>query len=440
MLSSFNSPPEIAIVGAGPSGFYAAEALLKFGIDVALIERLPAPFGLVRYGVAPDHQKLKTTILAYERIAQSPKMHFFGNVEVGRDISVASLREMFHAVIFAHGAHGDRTLGIGGEELQGCHGASDFVGWYNGHPDCRDHSFDLSHESAIILGNGNVALDIARILAKPSEALCTSDIADHALRVLAASKIRDIHIVGRRGPAQAKFSTNELRELSQIEDCSIHFDAQDVAEAGAPNSTAAWLSSLTQKDTYSHRRRIHFHFFKQPLRIEGSKSMTSMVFEKTQVREGDPSTVSGLGEEFRISAGLLFKAVGYRGSTLEGLPFDDERGVVPTLQDRVLGNDGQPIARLYATGWIKRGPSGVIGTNRADSVGVARRVIEDLAAEKLGDVGGGAQALREQLFGRATIDFADWLRIDRAEIAAGLVASKPREKFTRVHELLAAAQ
>lgn len=439
MQSTFTSPPEIAIVGAGPSGFYAAEALLKLGINVALIERLPAPFGLVRYGVAPDHQKLKTTIAAYDRIAQSSHLHFFGNVEVGRDVSVASLRKMFHAVIFAQGAHGDRTLGISGEDLRGCHGASAFVGWYNGHPDCRDHAFDLSQEAAVILGNGNVALDIARILAKPVEALGASDIADHALQALAASNIRDIHIVGRRGPSQAKFSANELRELAQIENCSIHFDARDLADANPPNSTVAWLSSLAHSAVNSHRRRIHFHFFKRPVCVEGTQRMSSMLLEKTQVCEADPSRVTGTGEEFQIPAGLLFKAVGYRGQAIRDLPFDHERGVVPTLQDRVLGDEGQAIPRLYATGWVKRGPSGVIGTNRADSVAVTRRVVEDLAAEHLGDVGG-VQALQDHLCGRTIIAFKDWLRIDQAEIAAGLVASKPREKFTRVQELLAAAQ
>lgn len=434
-----SSSPHIAIVGAGPSGFYAAEALLRHNSSVALIERLPAPFGLVRYGVAPDHQKLKSTINAYTRIAQSPGLHFFGNVEVGRDIGVDHLQKMFHAVIFANGAHGDCTLGLAGEDLRGCHGASAFIGWYNGHPDCRDLAFDLDHDAVVILGNGNVALDIARILGKPAAALAGSDIAWHALDALAASRVRDIHVVGRRGPSQAKFSANELRELAQIEDCSIHFDERDLIDTGAPGSTDAWLRSLPAHGERGARRRIHFHFFKRPLRIEGTVSVASITFEKTRPSAMDPAQVTATGEQCRIEAGLIFKAVGYRGTAIPGLPFDHARGVVPTLEDRVLGVDSQPMARLYATGWFKRGPSGVIGTNRADSVAVARRVMEDLARQPVGPAGG-VDALRSVLGGRTTIAFSDWLRIDKAEIAAGLAISKPREKFTRVQELLAAAR
>ena len=426
----------VAIVGAGPSGFYAAEALLKAGACVALLDRLPAPFGLVRYGVAPDHPKLKQTTLTFAKITAHPNFHFFGGVTVGEDISVPELQASFNAVVFAHGASTDRRLGISGEDLPGSHAATEFVAWYNGHPAYRDHEFDLSEQTAVVIGNGNVALDVARILAKPVDALRHTDIAHHALQQLAESQVRHITIVGRRGPEHAKFSHKELAELGAIEQCDLQCSstAFDHADADA----ASWgvdakrnvpflraMSAPAVAPDADTSRRCTLEFFKSPIAIHGSRRV-----EYIELADALDTSIS------RISCGLVFRAVGYQGVRLAGLPFDHQRGIVPTLDGRVTAATGLDVSGLYATGWIKRGASGIIGTNRADSVTVVETLLRDVARTVGRD---GVEHLRRRLSqrGHRAVSFADWERIDRAEIAAGSARGKPREKFTRVDDMMA---
>jgi len=452
MTSSNTTPLSVAIVGAGPSGFYAAEALLKAGATVALIDRLPAPFGLVRYGVAPDHPKLKQTTLTFAKIAAHPSFHFFGGVDVGSDISVSELQASFNAVIFAHGASTDRRLGIPGEDLPGSHAATEFVGWYNGHPAYRDHVFDLSADSAVVIGNGNVALDVARILVKPVDALRHTDIARHALEQLAESRVRHIAIVGRRGPEHAKFSYKELAELTSIEHCGVECDPADLDPARIPDESA-WTPEARRNVTllrdiapgmttasgpgHEASHSCRFHFFRSPRAIYGAARVERIEFANTTPASTFNLTYPGDADRLTsIACGLVFRAVGYRGIPLEGLPFDSERGIVPTLDGRVASAFQDDTARLYATGWIKRGASGIIGTNRADSVAVADTLLRDLA----GMTGRDGLTLTRQLLeekAHRAVSFPDWERIDLAEIEAGGPSGKPREKFTRVEDMMA---
>ena len=343
-LGSDENPLKIAVVGSGPSGFYAAEALIKSGKAVAvdMIERLPAPFGLVRNGVAPDHPKLKQAILVYQKIAESPAFSFCGNVTVGRDVTVDELRGLYHAVIFTCGAESDRRLGISGEDLKGSHTATEFVGWYNGHPDFRERVFDLSGDTAVIIGQGNVAADVARILSKTVDELKHTDIAEHALDVLSKSKIREIHVVGRRGPAQAKFTGKELREFGELADCTPVVNPEDLklnpeseaeiadkTNAGAAKNMEIFRSFAAMSDAGKTRRCI-FHFLESPLRIEGTGRVEHVVFAKNRL-EGPPFNQAARATEETVTlpCGILFRSIGYRGVAMPGVPFDEKRGTVP---------------------------------------------------------------------------------------------------------------
>jgi ferredoxin--NADP+ reductase len=448
--SSFN-PLCVAIVGSGPSGFYAAEALLKapLKVQVDMLERLPAPFGLVRYGVAPDHPKLKQPAQIFDKIAQTPGFRFFGNVRVGHDISVEQLRSTHHAVLFAYGAETDRPLGLDGENLAGSHTATEFVGWYNGHPDYRDRTFDLSAEVAVIVGQGNVAADVARMLAKPVDELRVTDISEHALDALAGSRVREIHIVGRRGPAQAKFTNKELRELGELRNCSTEVSASDL-QLGATclteladksNFVAAKNVEIFQgwsgRRTAPGDKRIVFHFLKQPVGLSGCGKLESVTLERG-VLAGPPFAQSpeGIGSLESLNCSLLFRSIGYRGQPLNGLPFDTSRGVLIHEAGRIGASAG-----LYATGWIKRGPSGIIGTNRADSVATVATLMSDLPRLDPTPRAGGS-GLREVLAdgGTRIVSYPDWLRLDEMEVRRGALTGKPREKMTRVSEMLEALQ
>lgn len=450
-LGSPDNPLRVAIVGSGPSGFYAAEALLKLplAVSVDMIERLPVPFGLVRHGVAPDHPKLKLPAMVFDKIAQSPGFRFFGNVAVGTDVSLEQLKTTHHAVIFASGAESDRRLNIPGEDLLGSHTATAFVGWYNGHPDHRDAPFDLSGEVAVVIGQGNVAIDVARILSKPIDELRKTDIASHALEVLAESRVREVHLVGRRGPAQAKFTNKELRELGEIPGCSCAVSASDLTLNAASvaeledktNFVAAknveilqpWAVEMPSSTT---GRRIVFHFFQAPVRIEGDSHVQRIVLERGSLT-GEPfrQEAAGTGVTSTLDCDLVFRSIGYRGRPIPGVPFDETKGVIPNAAGRVLGSVG-----TYVAGWIKRGPSGIIGTNRADAVATVQSLQADLdqldPSRKPGADG---------LFGATdkpsptVVDYAGWLRIDREEQQRGALADKPREKFTRVADMLACA-
>ncbi len=453
-LGSEQNPLRIAVVGSGPSAFYAVEALIKSGKTVAIdmIERLPAPFGLVRNGVAPDHPKLKQAIQVYEKIAESPAFTFFGNVAVGRDASVDELRGLYHVVLFACGAETDRKLGIPGEDLKGSHTATEFVGWYNGHPDYRDRVFDLSSERAVIIGQGNVAADVARILSKTVDELKHTDIAEHALDVLAKSGIREIHVIGRRGPAQAKFTGKELREFGELADCAPVVKAEDlilnpesqteIADKNNPGSAknVEIFRSFAAMAPSGKKRRCIFHFLEGPVRLEGAGKLERLILALNRL-EGAPfsQTARETGETYPLPCGILFRSIGYKGVPMPGVPFDDRRGVFANQDGRIMDKSG-PVPGLYVAGWIKRGPTGIIGTNRADSVATVASLAADLPNLDAGPKEGGA-GLRNLLETRGVraVTYAEWRKIDTSEIARGQPKGKPREKFTRVAEMLAAA-
>jgi ferredoxin/flavodoxin---NADP+ reductase len=445
-------PLRIAIVGSGPSAFYAAEGLFKSGraVQVDMLERLPAPYGLVRHGVAPDHQKLKEPIRVYEGIARDPGFRLFGNVTVGTDVGVEHLKAAYHAVLFCCGAETDRRLGIPGEDLPGSHTATEFVGWYNAHPDYRDRQFDLTQDVAVIIGQGNVAIDVARILAKTVDELRHTDIAEHALDSLAASRIREIHLIGRRGPAQAKFTTKEFRELGELADCEpvvaagdLDLNRESLAEleqrAGAvAKKNLDVLKGFATRAARGARRRVFLRFLLSPVELRGSGRVEQVLLERNRLEGGPFQQVArGSGEQVIQPAGLLFRSIGYRGVAIPGVPFDARQGVFPNKAGRILDEAGVPILGLYASGWIKRGPTGIIGTNRADSLATLQSLLADVDSLDTGPKPGadGVPALTSAR-GLQLVAFEDWLVIDRAEVERGAAKGKPREKFTRREEML----
>lgn len=450
-LGSEEQPLQVAIVGAGPSGFYATEALIKSDIHVRinLIERLPSPYGLVRSGVAPDHPKLKMAIQVYDKIAQSDEFNFIGNVTVGVDISVGELCNTHHAVIFTCGAETDRKLGIDGEDLAGSHTATEFVGWYNGHPDYRERQFDLSHETAIIIGQGNVAADVSRILSKTVDELKHTDIAQHALDVLAESKIKDVYVIGRRGPAQAKFAPKELREFAELDDCMPVIDPAELELNPASQAELEEKSNAASKKIYDlfsdystisstgKSKRCHFQFLRSPVALLGNDRLEKIRLEKNQLT-GEPLNQSarGSGETYDMEAGILFRSIGYRGVAIKGVPFDDSWGVFPNTDGRII-EDNNPVLQLYTAGWIKRGPSGIIGTNRACSVATVNSLISDLPQLNNLQINSNIESLYSLLDARNIqhINFAQWKLIDSAEIERGAAKNKPREKFTYLDEM-----
>ena len=451
-LGTESRPLRVAIVGSGPSGYYSAEALFKADpvVRVDMFDRLPTPFGLVRGGVAPDHAKIKNVIKVYERIASDDRCGFLGNVNVGHDVSVETLRRYYDAVLFTCGAETDRRLGIPGEDLPGSHTATEFVGWYNAHPDYRDRTFDLSCEVAVIIGQGNVAMDVCRILAKTVDELKETDIARHALDALAGSKVREIHMVGRRGPAQAKFTPPEIKEFGDLEACDPVVDPADLelnpesaAELEMPENKQnkanyAVLREYADRPAPTKPRRFVSRFLEGPVEIQGDGRVQRIVLGKNRLA-GEPGNqwAEATGETVTQDCGLVFRSIGYRGVALPGVPFDEKRGVFPNRDGRILRGE-DPIPGLYCAGWIKRGPSGVIGTNKPDAAATVEALLADIGSlEPCPEPD--TDALREELRGHGVrvVSFADWRKIDAAEIARGESAGKPREKFPTVAEMLA---
>jgi ferredoxin--NADP+ reductase len=450
-LGSEIRPLRVAVVGSGPAGFYAAEALFKSEttVQVDVFDRLPTPYGLVRAGVAPDHQKLKNVIKVYERIAANPAFGFWGNVTVGRDLSLEELQRHYDAVVVSSGAETDRRLGIPGEDLPGSHTATEFVGWYNGHPDYQDREFDLSGKTAVVIGQGNVAMDVSRILAKTVDELGTTDITDHALGVLARSSVRDIYVIGRRGPVQAKFTPPEIKEIGELADCDPVVDPKDLELAPACRTELE-----DAKDTHSRRnldtlrefasrgapaksKRYHLRFFESPVELTGDGRLTHVVLEKNALT-GEPfrQRASGTGETWTLECDILFRSVGYRGVPIDGFPFDDRSGVIPNREGRVLHADA-PLPGVYVSGWIKRGPSGVIGTNKPDSYETVASLLEDLPRLTPCPQPDPAP-LRALLAERGVrvVTFEDWRRLDADEVERGTAKGKPREKFVRVEDMV----
>lgn len=448
--------PRVAIVGAGPSGFYAAEALQKAlpGLRIDLFDRLPTPYGLVRGGVAPDHPKIKSVTKVFDRIATQPGFRFLGHVDVGDDISVDELRAHYHAVILTVGARTDRPLGIPGEHLIGSHAATELVGWYNGHPDYADLTFDLSQPSVAVIGIGNVAMDVTRILAKSPDVLATTDLAAHALAALRESAVRDIHLIARRGVVQAACTTPELRELGELEGVDViiapeYLELDDASQAmleAAEDRTAeknlAVFREWAERTPTGAPKRIHFHFATSPVALEGERRVEAMVVERNRLESdgrGDVRAVPS-GERRHLDVGLVFRSVGYRGVPMAGLPFDERRGVIPNHLGRVTDapESQAPLAGLYVAGWIKRGPQGVIGTNKACAAETVTQLLADHAAGALRPVPGSAEGIDELLASRGVrvTDWAAWQRLDTVEQGRGAPAGRPREKFVSVEEML----
>jgi ferredoxin--NADP+ reductase len=440
----------IAVVGSGPAGIYATEALIRRGdISVDVIDELPCPYGLVRYGVAPDHPKIRSIIATLGTVLEHPEVRFLGNVRVGWDLTRDDLARHYDAVIVCTGAALDRRMGIPGEDLPGSVSATDFVAWYNGHPDTPIDRFALTARTAVVIGAGNVALDVARILAKPATDLQRTDLPDHVLEELARSPIRDIHLLGRRGPVQAKFTTKELRELGELTDVDVVVDAadlelDDVSKQALASSQSArrnvdtLLGWAAHPQASSPGRRLHIGFWWRPLEVLGETRVTGMVVERTRLdAEGN---AQGTGRTRRIDADAVFRSIGYRGTGVVDLPFDAQAGVVPNQLGRVQ-HDGTPVPGWYVAGWIKRGPTGVIGTNRRDAYQTVQALLEDvptLPRAPVRDDGAVVALLAER--GVSVVTWKGWCAIDAAEMDLGRAQGRDRARIVQRTELLRVAR
>jgi len=446
------APTRIAVIGAGPAGFYTAEALLKSDRDVSidLFDRLPTPYGLVRFGVAPDHQKIKSVTRLYERTLQDPRVRYLGNVAYGSDVNLADLRRHYNAVVFTVGANADRPLGIPGEDLYGSLSATEFVAWYNGHPEFADLDVPLDSRTVVVIGMGNVAIDVTRILAKSVAELAVTDIADHALEALERSQVERVVMVGRRGPAEAKFTTKELRELGELVNADIHVRADEVAPdaaslaavAGDVNVTKnlevmAWFAEQVPS---GKPRAVELRFLLSPVEILGDERVRAVRFERNRLVVGEDGWISavGTGEYEEIPADMVLRSVGYLGTALPDVPFEPRRGVIPNDEGRVLtGPDGSVVPGLYVAGWIKRGPSGVIGTNKACAMGTVASLLGD-SLPSIEPRHATPEAIDELLAERGVkvVDTHSWLRLDAAEVAAGEGSGRPRVKRVRLDQML----
>ncbi len=460
------SPIRVAVIGSGPAGFYAAGHLLKDAqrnFEVDMLERLPTPWGLVRSGVAPDHPKIKTVTRVYEKTAEHPRFRFFGNVHFGEHVSHEELRAHYHAIIYATGSPVDRPLGIPGEALAGSHAATEFVGWYNGHPDHTDLEVDLlSAERAVVIGNGNVALDVARMLMLTPAELAPTDTADHALEVLASSRVKEVVVVGRRGPAQAAFTNPELRELGELADADVLVDPSELERALAiadpalvGNQTARVnveiLRDYAARNPSGKPRRIVLRFLLSPTELsageDGRVAAVELVRNELVPDESGVPRAHATDEHETIAAGLVFRAIGYRGIPLPGVPFDERRGVISNVDGRVTDPEtGSPVPGEYVVGWIKRGPTGVIGTNKKDAQETVDAILADalVPASANGEHGlpmpdaPDAEAVESVLRARQPdlVTYSGWSSIDRHERSAGERSGRPRVKLTRIEEML----
>jgi ferredoxin--NADP+ reductase len=444
----------VAIVGSGPAAFYAAASLLASedpAVEVDMLERLPTPWGLVRLGVAPDHPQLKTVSKAFEKIAARPGFRFLGNVEVGRDVTQDELASLYDAVVYAVGAQTDRRLGIPGEDLPGSCAATELVAWYNGHPDFQQLPFDLSHERAVVVGNGNVALDVARMLALTREELSPTDTTDRAIDAICASRIREIVVLGRRGPVQAAWTSTELHELGDLAGADV---VVDPAELELDDASAAELESASNvvqrnmeilrefasREPTGKPKVVRLRFRVSPVAIVGDERVERVEIVRNTLEPDGRGSVRAVATEERetIECGLVFRSVGYRGVALPGIPYDERSGTIPNTDGRV--GEGQAIPGLYCAGWIKRGPTGVIGTNKKDATETVERLLEDARAGRLPSRGEGS--IDELLASRGVdaITYAGWEAIDRVERERGEAQGRPRVKLCSWDELLAAAR
>jgi ferredoxin/flavodoxin---NADP+ reductase len=450
---------QVAVVGSGPAGIYTAEALIKQAakldppatVQVDVLDRLPTPYGLVRYGVAPDHPSIRSIADYLRNVLEHSSVRFLGGVHLGDDVTREDLLASYDAVVYATGAMRDRRMGIPGEDLPGSYAATDFVNWYCGHPDSDAGAFTLDAESVAVVGVGNVAVDVARILVRDPAELRRTDIPQSVLEALMASKVREVHMIGRRGPAQAKFTTKELRELGELSgvDIVIHPDELDLDRFDPTGQSAQLAESdrrvrgnlgviqdWARREPVGAERRLTVRFWLRPVEIDGTERLSGLTVERTRLDEQGKFT--GTGEFETIGAQMVFRSVGYQSVPLPGVPFDERSYTVPNADGRVLGPDGAPLPGEYVAGWLKRGPTGVVGTNKSDAAGTVRSLLADLAT------GGGGPARRQsrdefvaQLAQRGVrpVSYADWLRVEQAE--AELASSLGRGERVKIGDRVA---
>ena len=453
------APLRVAIVGAGPSGFYIAEHLLNqedLVVEIDMLERLPTPYGLVRGGVAPDHQKIKAVSATYDKIAANPRFRYYGYVEYGNHLGLGDLRGLYHQIVFTTGAPTDNRMDIPGEDLLGSYPATDFVAWYNGHPDYRDLNFDFSGERVAIVGVGNVAVDVARILCRTSEELAKTDIADYALQALRESKIKEVTMLGRRGPAQAAFTNPELRELGQLpgadliirpEEAMLDDLSQSAMDGGSDRSSGRKVTMLQEfaaRQPDGKARRLTIRFLVSPTALLGDEErrLTGMRLVKNELYATDSGTLRPRPTEQveDLPVDMVFRSVGYRGLPVQDVPFDERRGVIANAQGRVLQAGGdEPLTGIYASGWIKRGPTGVIGTNKSDALETVKCMVADAAGGKVLEPTGTAVEAAANLVRERQPEFFsydDWLNLNSVEVSKGKDIGAPRVKFTRIKEML----
>ncbi len=456
-------PLRVAIIGAGPSGFYVAEHLLNqsgLHVEIDMFDRLPTPYGLVRGGVAPDHQKIKAVVAIYDKIASHPGFRFFGYVEFGKDVTLSALRQFYHQIVYTTGAQTDQRMDIPGENLRGSHPATEFVAWYNGHPDFSDYHFDFSHESVAIVGVGNVAVDVARILCRTPEELAKTDIADYALEALRHSRIKDVYMLGRRGPAQAAFTNPELKELGELAGADLVISADEAAldalsrEAleNVPDRTTTrkveMLQDYAKRDRTGKTRRLHLRFLVSPVALFGdaSEQVTAMRLVQNELYATAAGSLRPRATEHfeTLPVGLVFRSVGYRGVPLIDVPFDERWGVILNQKGRVLDPETrQPRTGEYTAGWIKRGPSGVIGTNKPDALETVQCMVDDIGKDATlhpayPTAVAASQYVQEHQSHYFSYD--DWRLLNSIEVTRGKALGKPRVKFTHLQEMLAARQ
>lgn len=448
-------PLRVAVVGSGPSGFYAAESLFRqdgLTVRVDVFDRLPMPYGLVRYGVAPDHQKMKAVIRAYEKTAAREGFRYFGHVELGKDLTVAELHERYDQIVYAVGAETDKHLGIPGEDLRGSLSSTAFVGWYNGHPDHEALEVDLDCRRAVVVGIGNVAMDVVRVLLRRPEELAETDIADYSLDAIRKSPLREIYLLGRRGAAQAAFTPKEIEEVGKLEGVDLVVDPAQVGEEelaglepGTPErKNVEYLRSQAELGEGTHERKVRLILLASPVEILGRDGrVTGVRYEKNHlVPDGRGGLKArGTGETAELEAGLVIRAVGYRGLPVPGVPFREDWGIIPNEEGRVLdAPDGKRVPGEYVVGWAKRGPTGLIGTNKGDSAATVAKMVEDLPSLAPAPRGGDPEALPRLLAGRGVewVTFDDWKLLDRIEVERGEPRGRVREKILGVEAAMAA--
>jgi ferredoxin--NADP+ reductase len=455
-LGSAARPLRIAIIGAGPAGFYTADALLKntdVHCTIDLFNRFPTPFGLVREGVAPDHQTIKTVTRIYDKIAENPRLRYFGNVNFSTDVTHDDLIQLYDQIVYAVGAQADRRMGIPGEDLKGSYPATIFVGWYNGHPDYRDLEFNLSHERVFVVGNGNVAMDVTRILVTNPDELAKTDIADYALEQLRESKVREVVMLGRRGPQQSSFTNVELKEFGELEGVNIIVDREDLnperhgqaakLENKMAEKNIETLHEYAARTNQNHSRTIHMRFFVSPVELigEDGKLVKARLEQNELVLDpygGYRARGTGIFETYE--AGMVLRSVGYRSLALQGVPFDDVSLKIPNVGGRVMyPSSADFVPGEYVVGWAKRGPTGVIGTNKPDAVSTVAAMVEDWRTlEGIADEDRDLTKI-ETLLQERKIDYvtyADWKKLDAYELKLGVEQNRPRVKVTRVAEMM----